>query len=106
MVTPSSSAIIAASRDEDLLERLKALGALRGYTPYEVEAIWSKVLVAPVDEEGVSTIASVYEYASVDYSNKLAAMPPKPGLNPAAVTDDHLLFALDSLKAEEATATE
>lgn len=90
MATPSSGAIIAASRDSDLLARLVALGSTLGLTQADVEAARVRLASAPVDESG-ATIASVYEYA--------AAQPRyRPGEDPAAVTDTHLLHALGTIQ--------
>lgn len=94
MSTPSSAAIIAASRDSDLLARAVALGATIGLTQADVEAQRTKLASAPADGDG-ATIASVYEYASATYTPT-----PRPGENPAAVTDAHLLHALGAIKEQ------
>lgn len=89
MATPTSAAIIAASHDSDLLARLVALGSTLGLTQADVEAARTRLASAPVDETG-ATVASVYEYA--------AAQPRyRPGEDPAAVTDQHILHALSTL---------
>ena len=92
MSTPSSAAIIAASRDSDLLARAVALGATIGLTQADVEAQRTKLASAPVDDEG-NTVASVYEYAEATYKPT-----PRPGENPAAVTDAHILHALGTIQ--------
>ena len=90
MATPTSSAIIAASNDSDLLARAVALGATIGLTQADVEAQRTKLASAPVDSEG-NTVASVYEYAD--------AQPRyRTGEDPAAVTDAHLLHALGTIQ--------
>ena len=90
MATPASAAIIAASRDSDLLARLVALGSTLGLTQADVEAARTRLASAPVDESG-ATIASVYEYA--------AAQPRyRTGEDPAAVTDAHILHALGTIQ--------
>ena len=90
MATPSSSAIIAASNDSDLLARAVALGAAVGLTQADVEAQRTKLASAPVDSEG-NTVASVYEYAD--------AQPRyRTGEDPAAVTDAHILHALGTIQ--------
>ena len=94
MSTPSSAAIIAASRDSDLLARAVALGATIGLTQADVEAQRTKLASAPVDDEG-NTVASVYEYARATYTPT-----PRPGENPAAVTDAHILHALGTIKED------
>ena len=92
MATPSSAAIIAASRDSDLLARAVALGATVGLTQADVEAQRTNLASAPVDSEG-NTVASVYEYARATYTPT-----PRPGENPAAVTDAHILHALGTIQ--------
>lgn len=94
MTTPTSAAIIAASRDSDLLARAVALGATIGLTQADVEAQRTKLASAPVDGDG-NTIASVYEYASTNYTPT-----PRPGEDPSAVTDAHILHALGTLKED------
>lgn len=90
MATPTSAAIIAASHDSDLLARLVALGSTLGLTQADVEAARTRLASAPVDESG-ATVASVYEYA--------AAQPRyRPGEDPAAVTDQHILHALGTIQ--------
>ncbi|PMC76765.1 hypothetical protein [Brachybacterium sp. UMB0905] len=96
MPTPSSAAIIAASHDTDLLQRAVALGATIGLTQTDVEAARTRLAAAPVDDEG-NTIASVYEYAAATYEPA-----PRPGQNPVAVTDAHLLHALNTIVEERA----
>ena len=92
MATPSSAAIIAASNDSDLLARADALGATIGLTQADVEAHRTKLASAPVDSEG-NTVASVFEYARATY-----VPTPRPGENPAAVTDAHILHALGTIQ--------
>ena len=92
MATPTSAAIIAASNDADLLARAVALGATVGLTQADVEAQRTKLASAPVDSEG-NTVASVYEYAAATYTPT-----PRPGENPAAVTDAHILHALGTIQ--------
>lgn len=92
MATPSSAAIIAASNDSDLLARAVALGATVGLTQADVEAARTRLASAPADSDG-ATIASVYEYAAATYTPT-----PRPGENPAAVTDAHILHALGTIQ--------
>ena len=90
MATPTSAAIIAASRDSDLLARAVALGSTLGLTQADVEAARVRLASAPVDGEG-NTVASVYEYAD--------AQPRyRTGEDPAAVTDAHILHALSTIQ--------
>lgn len=90
MATPTSAAIIAASRDSDLLARMVALGATIGLTQADVESARTRLAAAPVDDSG-STIASVYEYAD--------SQPRyRTGEDPSFVTDAHILHALGTIR--------
>lgn len=91
MSTPTSASIIAASSDQDLLQRAVALGATLGLTEADIRAQAYRLAAAPVASNG-DTVASVYEYAAASYEPT-----PRPGENPAAVTDTHLLHALNTL---------
>lgn len=92
MTTPNSLAIIAATKDSDLLLRLVAIGATLGHTQAEIEAARMKLAAAPVDSEG-KTVASVFEYA--------AAQPRyRPGEDPS-VTDKHLHYAIQATLGSE-----
>ena len=108
---PSSHAIIAASSDTALTQRLVAIAATLGAaTPeYDAQRLCLELVIAPVDDSG-ATIASVYEYATVARAQAIAAqaaavaqaeaehpIPPEPGTDPAAVTDAHLVAALTAL---------
>lgn len=92
MATPTSKALIEAAQDHDLLRRFVALGAIKGLSQAEIEIARSSLVGKPIDESG-NTIASVYEYAVANYTPK-----PRPGEDPAAVTDDQINTALDKIK--------
>lgn len=95
MATPTSAAIIAASHDPDLLQRAVALGATIGLTQADVEAARTRLAAAPVDPSGENSVASVYEFAEATYEPT-----PRPGEDPAKVTDAHLLHALGTIKQQ------
>lgn len=93
MATLNSLAIIAATKDTDLLHRLVAIGATLGHTQADIEAARTKLAAAPVNSDG-DTVASVYEYA--------AAQPRyRAGEDPSAVTDEHLRHAIQATLASE-----
>lgn len=103
----SSKAIIAAARDNDLRERAIALcaeGRFDKNPQYFVESNLFQLAAAPVND-GSDTVASVYEYAQAIYEQKKAELnkqlaeleATRPGLNPAAVTDEHLKYALANI---------
>lgn len=93
-MSQTSAALIAAFADNDLYERIVALGATLKLTPQQIaDARW-KLVIAPAAATGTDTIASVYAYALDVRNQAVAALPPMPGKNPAAVTDDQILHAL------------
>lgn len=94
MTVPTSAQIIAARDNEGLKDRVRALGALVGMTPGEIDAAWPSIVVAPVDQSGESSIASVLAYTQAVYDQAVAALPPEPGVNPSAVTDAQILYAV------------
>lgn len=109
----TSKAILAAARDNDLRERAIALcaeGRFDKNPQYFVESNLFQLASAPIDGDG-NTVASMYEYAQVQYETKkkelvqkLAELEEKrPGADPASVTDEHLKYALDSLVKKDET---
>lgn len=103
----TSNSIIQASRDADLQARAVAIAAEQGVTYPQgwIEQRLSALACAPVNESG-DTVASVYEYASTVRDQAVAALPPSPGANPAAVTDDYLRHAIKALQSKDTTAGE
>lgn len=104
MTKASSAAIMAAANDNDLKARAIAIAAREGVKLPEAE-ISSKIyefVTSPVDAEG-NTVSSVYEYAMTVRNQALESIPPLPGANPAAITDDHLAYAIKSKFLPEAT---
>ncbi|EBV8528543.1 hypothetical protein AVE44_26290 [Salmonella enterica subsp. enterica serovar Typhimurium] len=53
-----------------------------------------QLAAAPVNDSG-GTVGSVYEYAALTYKPA-----PRPGENPAAVTDEHLRHAIEHVQAD------
>lgn len=102
----TTQTILAASRDNDLKERISVIVARTGADPAIVygEKLYA-LLAQPVDTGG-ATIASVYEYAQATYQQKQAALIP-PGADLGAVTDAHIESALEALTgAHEVTIEE
>lgn len=99
-MTVTSAQIIAASSDGDLQRRLRAIASSMGIENPQgwVESHLDELAAAPVDDEG-NTVGSVYEYASAVYDDEVKSLPPRPGENPAAVTDDYLRYAIDTVKS-------
>lgn len=90
MTTPTSAAIIAASHDNDLLDRFVALGATLGISEREVEEARTQLAIAPVQDGDDDTVATVYEYAMEQPRYKV-------GEDPDSVTDDHIRYALEAV---------
>ena len=95
-MSATSTQIIAASSDGDLQRRLRAVAASMGIENPQgwVESRLDELAAAPVDDQG-NTVGSVYEYAAATYKPA-----PRPGENPAAVTDDYLRHAIEHVKAQ------
>lgn len=88
---------IAASRDQDLRERLVAI-AEQQHIPNPqafVEQNLGKLISTEIAEG--TTVTTVHAYASQVYQDAVAALPLKPGLNPAAVTDAQLNTAVTAV---------
>lgn len=94
MAIPTSAAIIAASKDQDLRDRAVALASTMDppLSAADVESLRMRLATAPVNENG-DTVASVFEFAVANYEPA-----PRPGENPAAVTDAHILHALAQIR--------
>ena len=97
----TTASVTAAARDDDLRTRLIAAAAMQGIgSPQQwVEARLHELAAAPVSE-GSDTVASVYEYAASTYAAAVAKLPPKPGADPAIVTDTHLAHAVRHARKE------
>ena len=89
---------IAARSDQDLLERLIAAAEMQGI-PSAAGWVQQNIgtLISTPLTEGEDTIASIFDYAKGSYEAAVAALPPKPGANPAAVTDVYLAQAITEL---------
>ena len=98
MADASFTDISRASRDEDLLDRLVSAAAVAGIPQPQVwvQTNARQLAIAPVNGTG-DTVASVYAFAVASYSPT-----PRPGANPAAVTDQFLSAAVDHIYQQEA----
>lgn len=87
------SDISEASRDGDLADRLMSAAAEKGVAN---PAAWvgensRKLAAAPIAEgDTTNTIASLYAFAR-------DTRPPAPGKNPAAITDEYIRFAVQTV---------
>ena len=91
------SAISAAAADADLLERVIAAASAHGVENVEV---WVKLNVRRIVSRSLNpngdTMASVYEYARATYTPT-----PRPGENPAVVTDAYIRDAVAKAWTED-----
>ena len=90
----STTAIVAAAQDSDLIERLAAVAAQVGVEgdPRQWAAAHALRLVS--EPVGDSTVAAVYEYAVATYQPT-----PRPGADTTKVLDAHLVAAVEGVKA-------
>lgn len=91
---------IAARGDSDLLQRLIATAEMEGIPSAAnwVQSNMGRLISTPV--EGEQNIADVYAYAYETRQQQVSALPPLPGVNPGAVTDEHMKTAIQSLIGE------
>lgn len=89
---------INATRDPDLVDRLTAAAEIEGIASARtwVEMNIGKLVSAEV--EG-TTLSAVHAYAVANYNPP--EPPPRPGQNPAAVTDPLIFAAIASVTAPE-----
>ena len=89
----TSAQHIAASRDADLRERLIAVAEMEGIDApsFWVESNIGKLLSTTVSAEQV--LADVHAYAVATY-----VPAPRPGENPAIITDEYLRTAVQEHK--------
>lgn len=105
MAYTTSQAIISAAKDPDLRERIIAIAAkMKVKNPgYFVDSNLFELASTAVDSSGENSIATVYDYANLQYAQATAELIP-PGKNLAAVTDAHIEHALGALLATEKIA--
>lgn len=93
-MTDTTAQHIAARDDVDLKARLVA-AAEQAHVPNAESWVDQTVgTLISTDIGSGSTITSVHAYASTVYEQAMAALPPRPGENPAAVTDEQLAQAV------------
>lgn len=96
-MTDTTAQHIAARDDEDLRARLLAAAEQAHIDNLDTFVAMNigRLISTPVD--GDSTITTVHAYANEVRGAAVAALPPSPGLNPAAVTDVHLAAAIQAV---------
>lgn len=88
---------IATREDDDLRQRLIA-SAEQARVPNPEQFVSTnigKIISTPID--GDTTLTTVHAYAAEQYRVAVTALPPKPGVNPAAVTDTQLADAISAV---------
>lgn len=103
---PTTSEHIAARDDLDLQKRLIAAAEQTGIenAASRVASALGTLVSRPIEVHGeLVSLADVHAYAAAvrrEYLSDERAMPP--GLNPGAVTDDHLRAAVMAVLGEDA----
>lgn len=86
---------MSARNDNDLFQRLVAAAEMAGVEAPEqfVGLNRGKLISTPIEVDGqTTTLSAVHAYAVATYQPV-----PRPGANPAAVTDQHLKEAIKAL---------
>lgn len=101
-MTDTTAQHIAARDDADLTARLIA-AAEQAHIPEPATFVQSNIgkIISTSIGEG-TTITAVHAYASTVRADAVAQLPPPPGLNPAAVTDEQLTDAIQTVWAAPA----
>lgn len=93
-MTDTTAQHISARDDEDLTARLVAAAEQAHIPSAESFVRMNAGRLISTEISGGTTITAVHAYASSVYADAVAALPPAPGLNPAAVTDAQLSEAI------------
>jgi hypothetical protein len=99
-MTDTTAQHIAARDDADLTARLIA-AAEQAHIPNADNFVATQKGRIISTEVGGSTLTAVHAYAKNAYDEAVAALPPRPGLNPAAVTDEQLAAAVQAVWAPD-----
>ncbi len=108
----SSNAIIQATRDTDLRERAIAIASSLGIEnpEYFVNSHLVELALAKGQADSDQSIADILEYSRNVKAEKRAELEaqlraiPTPGGDLSAVTDDHLRYALNLLRAPSSSS--
>lgn len=106
MTMATTNDYIKCQQDSDLSRRFIAMAKMLGIEGADnwVTANYPKLLGFKVD--GVQTVVDVYAYADTQREQAIAAVPPVPGSNMAAVTDDNLRAAVQEFMPSSEPTTE
>lgn len=100
-MTDTTAQHIAARDDVDLVARLVA-SAEQAHIPQPQSFVQANIgRLISTDIGNGSTITTVHAYASSVYESAVASLPPAPGINPAAVTDEQLTQAVNAVWTPE-----
>lgn len=102
----SSVQFMRARGDDDLLARFVATAEQAGVDNASawIQANMAK-LVNTVVQDG-QTVADVFAYAYDSREAALKAIPERAGINLGAVTDTHLVAAIEAIQLEQAPPVE
>jgi hypothetical protein len=96
-MTDTTAQHMAARDDKDLLARLIA-AAEQAHIPNPESFVRTNVgKLISTEIAGGATITAVHAYASTVYQDAVSQLPPAPGVNPAAVTDQQLTQAIQAV---------
>ena len=89
----------AAASDPDLLARFDIAALSQGLPHGWAATNLARLVSVNITDGGQQTsVSDVHAYASNVYEAAIAALPPKPGANPAAVTDTHIYAAIQAVQ--------
>lgn len=97
-MTDSTAQHIAARDDDDLTQRLVA-AAEQAHIPNAGSFVQQNAGTLISTDIGGTTLTAIHAYAKNVYDEAVSLLPPRPGLNPAAVTDEQLTQAIQAVWA-------
>lgn len=95
----STNDFIKAQNDQHLMRRFSAAASIAGVEDAQNWAATNYHRLLSFKVDGNQTISDVYAYANSVREDALADIPPEPGNNLAAVTDDYLNAAILALSS-------
>lgn len=103
---PNTQEYITAKGDSDLLSRLIARAEMMNV---DDPANWVQINMSKLIQASIAgpddTIVSVFSFAKQHREDYIAAIPPAPGADLAAVTDAHLTAAINAVRGETPTTS-
>jgi hypothetical protein len=96
----STASFIACTTDPDLVRRLQASAQMAG-VPNADAWVLANLPALCLHAGPAGVIVDAYAYARDVRDQHVAATPPPPGVNPAAVTDAMLAESVDALRPQD-----